>query len=104
MLRHAGIETAGSLRIETFEGSRLRLRRTREGYGRSIDERTSGSANLKPSIALGKACKVGNSLIIGAVVLLRANFGILFGLAADAEHTSGSPAVASEFFDDERLL
>ena len=27
---------AGSLRIETFEGSRPRLRRTRQGYGRSI--------------------------------------------------------------------
>ena len=26
---------AGSLRIETFEGSRPRLRRTRQGYGRS---------------------------------------------------------------------
>ena len=28
---------AGSLRIETFEGSRPRLRRMRQGYGRSID-------------------------------------------------------------------
>ncbi len=36
--------TAGSLRIETFEGSRPRLRRMREGYGCSIDRDTSGVA------------------------------------------------------------
>ena len=34
--------TAGSLRIETFEGSRPRLRRTRQGYGCSIGTEAVG--------------------------------------------------------------
>jgi hypothetical protein len=38
--------TAGSLRIETFEGSRPRLRRMRQGYGRSIDFDIAGILNL----------------------------------------------------------
>jgi hypothetical protein len=40
------ILTAGSLRIETFEGSRPRLRRTRQGYGRSIDFDIAEIANF----------------------------------------------------------
>ena len=40
------METAGSLRIETFEGSRSRLRRTREGYGCSIHGKDRGMTNL----------------------------------------------------------
>jgi hypothetical protein len=51
LLGRAGMVTAGSLQIETFEGSRPRLRRTRQGYGRSIDRRTSGTMNLKPLMA-----------------------------------------------------
>ena len=43
---------AGSLRIETFEGSRPRLRRTRQGYGRSIRPRAFRADELRSREAL----------------------------------------------------
>ena len=45
-LGSGGMCTAGSLRIETFEGSRPRLRRMRQGYGRSIDFGTAMIVNV----------------------------------------------------------
>src|SRR5580700_1717926 len=44
MPRSGRIGIAGSLRIETFEGGRPCLRRTREGYGYSIDVGSPRSA------------------------------------------------------------
>ena len=90
----------GTLRIS--RASRLRLRRTREGYGRSIDGENSGSTNLKPAMASGKALVSNSPSIMGSTVVGSVHFWI-FWAAADAGHTSGA-CRGKRSFDDERLL
>jgi len=71
--------TAGSLRIETFEGSRPRLRRTREGYGRSIDR---GAPGLNESVAfddLRGAVDISGTRTVGKGIGLRAELWSALG-------------------------
>jgi hypothetical protein len=90
------IRTAGSLRIETFEGSRPRLRRTRQvwvlNHPGSLGRGFSGngeSANVSlPTRGRRRKvqCKFPES-----------GFCVAFGLSRGFEHTSTAPAGASGF-------
>jgi hypothetical protein len=104
VLRNRGIQIAGSLRIETFEGSRPRLRRTRQGYGRSIDPGSFWAERLRSREALKADDGGRGGGSAGLRVLSDGNFRCGFSLLVRLRHTSATRAGASACLGDEGRL
>jgi hypothetical protein len=89
-----------SLRIGTFEGRRSRLRRTREGYGCSIDGKSRGVANPGPRITSGAAVDRSWPREIGPGPARQHEHWAFLPTAAVSGHTSDVRAEASRSFAD----
>ena len=94
----------GSLRIETFEGSGPRLRRTRQGYGHSIRPRTFWAEGLRSREAL----RADHGGCGGSSTRLRVvsddDFRGCFSSLARLRHTSATRAGASACLGDDGQL
>jgi hypothetical protein len=72
--------TAGSLRIETFEGSRPRLRRMRQGYGRWMGTQAGDVVRYVRGNDMGESMRQRVRKREEGWGLLKVAFRIAFGL------------------------
>ena len=95
---------AGSLRIETFEGSRPRLRRTRQGYGRSIRPGAFRADELRSREALRAEHGGCGRRSARLLAVAGGDFRGLLSPLPRLRHTSAARAGASAYFGDDGQL